>query len=134
MTPLPPIQEDTLKAFVMALSQQTEPLPAVLQAQLKAIGLNLPNRVIELEAIAASLPSLKRAYDAAMAELRAIAAQRGKGVPPAPFTPADHKQNTELSNSAVQIFTDPDPVQAAQKITKAASQGKNLFQRLLRRD
>lgn len=117
---LTPRDEINLHAFLVALAQQTEPLPPGLQAQLHAIGQNLTNRVMELATIAATIPSLDNAFHTARSALQTQDGQRSKGVIPAPFTPADQINNTELSNSAVQILTSPDSVKAAK-----AHQGQN---------
>lgn len=63
-----PQQEKILTAFVTALAHQDESLPLGLQKQLNAIGQNLEARVVELPTIAASLPSLNQAYQAALSD------------------------------------------------------------------
>ena len=106
-------QEKSLDAFVTALSQQDESLPASLQAQLQAIGQNLEGRVVELPAIAASLPSLNNAYQAALAD-----AQTDQGKQGATFVSVTNKdRGTSIGDRAAKILTDSDPVQAAQRST-----------------
>lgn len=111
MTSLTPQQEQTLTAFVAALSQQTESLPAALQAQLQSIGHNLENRVMELRVIAASLPSLDQAYREALAE------QPKTGDEPSTTLVSSPAQDdsTERLDHAVRIFTSSDSVKAAQQ-------------------
>jgi hypothetical protein len=65
---LNPQQEKILKAFVTALEKLDESLPPGLQKQLNAIGQNLEARVVELPTIAATLPSLNQAYQAALSD------------------------------------------------------------------
>ncbi|MFQ4138592.1 hypothetical protein PGN35_019990, partial [Nodosilinea sp. PGN35] len=107
MPTLNPQQEKTLTAFITALGQQDNPLPEALQKQLHAIGQNLEARIVELPAIAASLPNLNQAYQTALSDAQANA-------PAATFA-----SNTNQSDSAkqydraVDILTADDPVQAA---------------------
>lgn len=105
-------QEQTLTAFMTALSQQTESLPPTLQAQLQSIGQNLSNRVMELSVVAASIPNLDKAYREALASLRTGEGEAATGVTFVSST-AQH-QNTQLGDNAVQILTAPDSVEAAQ--------------------
>ncbi|MGF1521982.1 MAG: hypothetical protein ACFBSF_06640 [Leptolyngbyaceae cyanobacterium] len=104
-------QEKSLEAFVIALGEQNEPLPSGLQKQLHAIGQNLENRVVELPAIAANLPSLYASYQEAFAEKQADEGEQAAVL--ASSTAQD--DSSKLMEHAAQIFTDPDPVQAAQK-------------------
>lgn len=104
-------QAKSLKAFLTALHQQDESLPSGLQKQLYAIGQNLENRVVELPTVAASLPDLQRSYQAALGNVgnsesnqRATLVSTGRS-----------DERSELRDRAIQIFTDPDPVKAAQK-------------------
>jgi hypothetical protein len=132
MTSFTPNQSQSLTAFLIALSQQTESLPAGLQAQLPAIGLNLANRIVELPAIAASIPSLEKDYRIIIAKLQAQETKPSEGAILASAGSTDHKHSTEISNSAVEILTDPDPVKAAQKhLAQETSRGQNILQRLL---
>lgn len=131
MTLFNPQQEKSLIAFLTALGQQDESLPSGLQAQLHSIGQNLENRVVELPTIAASLPNLQKAYQEALTN-----AQTGEDEGGATLVSTNSQdQNTKLRDRAVQILTDPDPVQAAQKnkfgiIGQIAS---NPLKRLFRR-
>lgn len=131
MTSLNPQQEKSLTAFITALGQQEESLPASLQTQLHAIGQNLENRAMELPTIAASLPSLNQAYQTALAD-----AQSEKGEPGATLVSSTSQDpSAELSDRAVKILTDPDPVQAAQRSqTRGLGQiASNPLKRFFRR-
>ena len=113
---LDPQQEKTLTAFVTALSQQDESLPLALQKQIQAIGQNQEARVAELPGIAASLPSLNQAYQTALADTQNEGEQSKTLV-------ASNLNSDKGRDRAVQILTDPDPVQAAQR-TQSPSFGK----------
>nr|WP_290221257.1 hypothetical protein [Trichocoleus desertorum] len=110
MSPLTTEQEKTVTAFVTALAQQEESLPQGLQKQLQAIGQNLEARVVELPVIAASLPDLNHAYQSALADPRA-----NQGAQGATLVSTNQDHSTKLQERAIQILTDPDPVQAAQR-------------------
>ena len=104
-------QEKTLTAFLTALSEQDEALPGGLQAQLSAIGQNLEGRVMELTAIAASIPRLNQAYQAALSD-----DQTKEGGPKATLVSSSGRErDTSIAEQAAQVFTDADPVQAAKK-------------------
>lgn len=103
-------QEKILTAFVTALSQQDQPLPEALQKQLYSIAQNLEARVVELPVVAASLPNLNQAYQTALAEN-----QTGKGGQGATFVSTDQDRSSKLRDRAVEILTNSNPVQAAQK-------------------
>ncbi|MBE9116474.1 hypothetical protein IQ249_11240 [Lusitaniella coriacea LEGE 07157] len=111
MAPFNPQQEKSLIAFMTALGQQDESLPSGLQAQLHSIGQNLENRVVELPTIAASLPSLQKAYQTALNEAQTGDDEGGTTL----VSTGSEDGNTKLRDRAVQILTDSDPVQAAQK-------------------
>ncbi|WP_110988533.1 hypothetical protein [Acaryochloris thomasi] len=121
-------QENNLTAFMTALSRQEDPLPSSLQAQLHAIGQNLENRSVELPTIAASLPSLSKAYREAMAEERTDG-----NATLVSATEQDHSD--ELLEHATRILTDSDPVKAAQQDLSRVSGlvASNPLKRLFRR-
>jgi len=110
MSSLTTEQEKTVTAFVTALAQQEKSLPEGLQKQLHAIGQNLEARVVELPVIAASLPDLNHAYQAALSD-----PQTAKGEQGATLVSTNQDHSTKLRERAIQILTDPDPVQAAQR-------------------
>ena len=110
MTSLNPQNEKILVAFMTALGRQDESLPLGLQQQLHAIGQNLEPRIVELPTIAASLPNLHQAYQTALAD-----AQVDEGEQGARLVSTNQDHSSQLRDRAVQIFTAPDPVQAAQR-------------------
>jgi hypothetical protein len=110
MTSLNPQNEKILVAFMTALGRQEESLPLGLQQQLHAIGQNLEARIVELPTIAASLPNLHQAYQTALAD-----AQMDEGEQGARLVSTNQDHSSQLRDRAAQIFTDPDPVQAAQR-------------------
>lgn len=125
MAALNPQHEKMLTAFVTALAQQEAALPQGLQQQLYSIGQNLEARVVELPVIAASLPSLNQAYQAALANAQDPGQQGATLV----ATNQDH--SSKLRDRAVQILTDADPVQAAQR-TLSPGLGQIAFNPLKR--
>ena len=110
MTSLNPQNEKILVAFMTALGRQDESLPLGLQQQLHAIGQNLEARIVELPTIAASLPNLNQAYQTALAD-----AQIDEGEQGATLVSTNQDHSSQLRDRAAQIFTAPDPVQAAQR-------------------
>lgn len=130
MTSLNSQQEKSLIAFMTALSQQDEAIPSGLQAQLQAIGQNIENRAVELPAIAASLPGLNRAYQQAMAN------PPTEGEPGATLVSRGGEDSSDkLRERAVEVFTAPDPVQAAQSnfIRSSGQVASNPFKRFFGR-
>lgn len=127
MSTLTPQSEATLSAFVTALAQQDESLPQGLQQQLYSIGQNLEARVVELPVIAASLPKLNQAYQAA------LSASQAEGEQGTVLVSANQDHRAKLFEHAAQIFTDSDPVHAAQRHQSrgviASNPLKNLFRR-----
>jgi hypothetical protein len=103
-------QENSLAAFLTALAQQDESLPMGLQNQLHAIGQNLEARLVELPVIAASLPKLNQSYQAALADTPTDEGNQG-----AKLVSTNQEHSVNLFERALQVFTDPDPVQAAQR-------------------
>lgn len=107
---LNPQQEKILNAFVTALEKQDESLPLGLQQQLNAIAQNLAARIVELPTIAASLPSLNQAYQVALSD-----SQTDQGEQGAVFVSTNQDHSAKFHEHAVQILTDSDSVQAAQR-------------------
>ncbi|PSN10620.1 hypothetical protein C7293_27375 [filamentous cyanobacterium CCT1] len=109
MPTLNPQQEKTVTAFITALGRQDSALPEGLQKQLHAIGQSLETRILELPAIAASLPSLNQAYQTAMSDAQADA-------PSATFVSNTNQSDSDKQfDRAVDILTADDPVQAAKR-------------------
>ena len=93
----------TLKSFLAALTQLSEPLPTDLQAQLRAIGspnASLSNPGEALSALTRSHTELREFYLQARAYLSLPAAQRSKS---ARFLPNDvaeqHQSSAEINNA-----------------------------------
>lgn len=126
-------QEQILTAFMTALSQQPKSLPPALQAQLQSIGQNLANRVMELRVVAASIPSLDKAYRETLVQLHT---NEDKATTEVTFVSSEaQNQNTQLIDHAVQILTAPDSVEAAQHhLSRNAGQiASNPLKRFFRR-
>lgn len=128
MSSLNPQNEKILAAFITALSRQNESLPMGLQQQLHAIGQNLEARIVELPTIAASLPNLNQAYQTALAD-----PQMDEGEQGATLVSTNQDRSSQLRDRAAKIFTDPDPVQAAQRNIPGRQVASNPFKRFFGR-
>jgi hypothetical protein len=118
----------TLKAFLAALSQMEQPLPADIQTQLNEIGKTLATNLTNLDnldALAKSYHPLKSIYIQERIALREDAAERSKGLPPCPLI---HKPTEELINLAIDTFSADDSVAAIQKDTPAKNPLKRIWQ------
>jgi len=82
-------QDEIFKAFIVALLQQTEPLPAAVQSECNKIGENFT--IIDIERLAKSHPPLLAAYNEADGWLVNHSSQRNKGL--------DVLPNAELENN-----------------------------------
>jgi hypothetical protein len=71
-------QDEIFKAFIVALLQQTEPLPAAVQSECNKIGENFT--IIDIERLAKSHPPLLAAYNEADGWLVNHSSQRSKGL------------------------------------------------------
>lgn len=114
----------TLTAFLSALTQLDEPLPDDIQTQLKDISKALitnPDNIGNLDAIAQSYPLLDKVYQTELAKLENIG-ERTKGLPPLPLPT---EPTRELTNAAINTFSDKNSVSAAKKAVEP-----NLLQRL----
>ena len=109
MPTLNPQQEKNLTAFITALSQQDSALPEGLQKQLHAIGQSLETRILELPAIAASLPGLNQAYQTALSDTQADALSTTL------VSNTSQSDSDKQFDRAVGILTADDPVQAAKR-------------------
>ncbi|MEO0408744.1 MAG: hypothetical protein AAF289_15480 [Cyanobacteria bacterium P01_A01_bin.135] len=109
MPPFNHQSEQSLEALIMALAQQEEPLPEGVQKHLHSLAQNLEARIVEVPVVAASLPRLDQAYQAALAN-------PANGDDGATLVSATSESPSDrLLERAVEIFTDPDPVKAAQR-------------------
>ncbi|MGB5768511.1 MAG: hypothetical protein WBM32_01375, partial [Crocosphaera sp.] len=78
-----------LTSFITALKWYEQPLPKQIIKQLNDIGTDLENKVIELDAIAKSIPPLKDLYDKAFQSLLSRSAVRKMGQE---FYPSDEEE------------------------------------------
>ncbi|MBL1203581.1 MAG: hypothetical protein FWK04_32060 [Nostoc sp. GBBB01] len=114
----------TLTAFLSALTQLDEPLPNNIQVQLNEISKALidnPDNIGNLDAIAESYPFLDKIYQTELAKLENIG-ERNKGLPPLPLPT---EPTRELTNAAINTFSNHNSVSAAKQVVKP-----NLLQRL----
>ncbi|MEG4409026.1 hypothetical protein [Microcoleus sp. MON2_D5] len=96
-------QDEIFKAFIVALLQQTEPLPAAVQSECNKIGENFT--IIDIERLAKSHPPLLVAYNEADGWLVNHSSQRSKGldfVPNAEFE-NNNTTTTETDNTSSDI-------------------------------
>ena len=96
-------QDEIFKAFIVALLQQTEPLPAAIQSEFNKIGETFT--VIDIDRLANSHPPLLAAYNEADGWLVNHSSQRSKGldfVPNAEFE-NNNTTTTETDNTSSDI-------------------------------
>ncbi|OKH30504.1 hypothetical protein FACHB389_23620 [Nostoc calcicola FACHB-389] len=106
-----------LTAFLSALTQLDEPLPDNIQTQLNEISKALidnPDNIGNLDAIAESYPFLDKIYQTELAKLENIG-ERTKGLPPLPLPTEPTK---ELTNAAINTFSNQNSVSAAKEIVQ----------------
>ncbi|KOP27643.1 hypothetical protein AMR41_03905 [Hapalosiphon sp. MRB220] len=120
----------TLQAFLNALSQLNQPLPADVQKQLNQFGASLTanstNIDEQLETIAENYQPLNDAYKQAYRSLIVVGAERSKGINNLPPEEEPNQHTPEILNTARDVFNDSNSVEAAKKSTKS----KNIFERL----
>lgn len=121
----------TLKAFLAALTQMEQPLPADIQTQLNEIGKILatnPTSLENLDTLAKSYNPLKSVYLQERIALREAAGERSKGLPPPPLS---NKPTPEITNMAIDSFSADDSVAAAKKATQPQNpEPKNPLKRI----
>lgn len=88
-------QRITLKAFLIALAQQTSPLPEELQAQLKAISEDIPSNLGTLDNLGEAY--LGETYLKYADILHTPAAERNKGLP-CEIDEKAERRNAEIGN------------------------------------
>lgn len=107
----------TLTAFLTALNQLDEPLPANIQAKLNEIGKALaadPTNLGNLDTIAESYEPLDTVYKEERATLYEVG-ERNKALPPLPIPSEPSK---ELTNTAIDTFSSDDSVSTAKQAAK----------------
>lgn len=94
-------QDEIFKAFIVALLQQTEPLPAAVQSECNKIGETFT--IIDIDRLAKSHPPLLAAYNEADGWLVNHSNERNKGPLPNAEFEINNTTNTEIDNSASDI-------------------------------
>ena len=96
-------QNDIFKAFIVALLQQTEPLPVTVQSECNKIDETLT--IIDIERLAELHPPLLVAYEKAYGWLVTHSGQRNKGLDVLPDAEFENNNTTniETDNSASDI-------------------------------
>ncbi|MUG92358.1 hypothetical protein F7734_07780 [Scytonema sp. UIC 10036] len=105
----------TLTAFLTALNQLDEPLPANIQGKLNEIGKALaadPTNLGNLDAIAESYEPLDKAYQEELAVLESEVGERNKALP---LLPLPSEPSKELTNTAIDTFSSNNSVSTAQQ-------------------
>ncbi len=108
----------TLTAFLSALNQLDEPLPANIQAKLNEIGKALaadPTNLGNLDAIAESYEPLDTVYQEELAALESEVGERNKAESPLPLPIVPSR---ELANTAIETFSSDDSVSTAKQAAK----------------
>ena len=96
-------QDEIFKAFIVALLQQTEPLPAAVQSQCNKIGETFTS--VDIAKVAELHPPLLAAYEEADTWLANHSSQRNKGLDVVPNAELENNNTTniETDNSASDI-------------------------------
>jgi hypothetical protein len=94
-------QDEIFKAFIVALVQQTEPLPVTVQSECNKIDETLT--IIDIERLAELHPPLLVAYEKAYGWLVTHSSQRSKGPLPNAESEINNTTNTEIDNTSSDI-------------------------------
>jgi hypothetical protein len=106
---LTPLDTITLDAFLLALGQLDEPLPAALQERIQAIGHDLPNQVGHLDALAMDYPPLADRYSQARQDIQSASQTRKQRF----SSPDAVRQDLRLAQLVLQA---PDPIGTAKTL------------------
>jgi hypothetical protein len=106
---LTPLDTITLDAFLLALGQLDEPLPAALQERIQAIGHDLPNQVGHLDALAMDYPPLADRYSQARQDIQSASQTRKQRS----SSPDAVRQDLRLAQLVLQA---PDPIGTAKTL------------------
>jgi hypothetical protein len=125
------INNKTLRAFLFALAQQKQPIPAALQTQLNEIGQQiqqdpalLDQPVIDLiQPLLQAHPTLLSDYQVARAEINKVGGERVMG---GPIDFYQEASTAEITNVFKAVLQSNDSIRSAQQKNKP-----NLLQRLL---
>ena len=108
-------QNEIFKAFIVALLQQTEPLPVTVQSECNKIDETLT--IIDIERLAELHPPLLVAYEKAYGWLVTHSNERSKGLD---VVPDAESENNNTTNQIDNIFSDisdlPDLPEIIKKI------------------
>jgi hypothetical protein len=107
-------QNEIFKAFIVALLQQTEPLPVTVQSECNKIDETLT--IIDIERLAELHPPLLVAYEKAYGWLVTHSSQRSKGPLPNAESEINNTTNTEIDNTSSDISDLPDLREIINKI------------------
>jgi hypothetical protein len=119
-------QNEIFKAFIVALLQQTEPLPVAVQSECNKIDQTLT--IIDIERLAELHPPLLVAYEKAYGWLVTHSGQRSKGPRPNAEFEINNTTNTETDNTASDISDLPDLPKILNQIeTKVQPRGLREF-------
>ncbi len=108
-----------LTSFITALKLHQEPLPKDSITQLNEIANNLENKVIELDAIAKTIPTLNLLYNSAFQSLISPSAHRKMGQE---FYPSDEEdeEDTTIDNITRDIRPEVKRIEAILDSIKAS--------------
>jgi DNA anti-recombination protein RmuC len=120
-------QRITLKAFLIALAHQEQPLSAELQTQLKEISQDIPSNLGKLNYLGNTY--LKELYPQVRASLQKPAAERNLGRP-AEINEEAERRNAEISNQvdAIDRMDDETLTQNAKEIFSQADNWEKILQ------
>jgi hypothetical protein len=109
----------TLTAFLTALTKLDTSLPGNIQIQLKDISTNITtnsNNINKLDKIAESYPPLYQIYQQERIIIFKTTGERSKGLEPEPLS---NEPTKELTNAAINTFSNPDSVATAKQVVKS---------------
>lgn len=125
-------QNEIFKAFIVALLQQTEPLPVTVQSECNKIDETLT--IIDIERLAELHPPLLVAYEKAYGWLVTHSSQRSKGPLPNAESEINNTTNTEIDNTSSAISDLPDLPELLDKMDSKIEPpgGKKLLGKILK--
>ena len=107
-------QDEIFKAFIVALLQQTKPLPAAVQSECNKIGETFT--IIDIDRLAKSHPPLLAAYNEADGWLVNHSSQRSKGLD---FVPnAEFENNNTITTETDNTSSDISDLTTSPEILK----------------
>lgn len=109
----------TLTAFLTALTKLDTSLPENIQIQLKDISTDITtnsNNITKLDQIAENYPPLYQIYRQERITIFKTTGERSKGLEPEPLS---NEPTKELTNVAINTFSNPDSVAAAKQVVNS---------------